>query len=485
MNNSELKKKTVGGIFWAFLERAGAQGVSFIISIILARILMPEEYGIIALVQVFIHLANVFMTNGLNAALIQKKDADQLDYSTAFFVNLISSFVIYGSLFFLAPSIAEYYSEPLLSPMLRVLALCIPIGSVNAIQRAYVSKNFLFKRFFYSTLIGTVISGIIAVIMAYNGAGAWALVAQYLINAMGDTLVLWMTVKWRPERRFSFYRMKKIVAYGWKVLLAALMSEIYLQLRTMIIGKKYSSSDLAYYNRGRQFPELFLTNINSAINSVMFPAFSQKQDNIREIKHIVRKSLRVSIFILAPLMIGLAVVSKPLVTLVLTEKWMACVKYLQIYCFCYLLLPMQSILEQAYKGIGRSDYLVKLFIVEKAVGIVLILSTMNISVFAMAIGMLAGTVFSCFVHSIPAKYALDYSIKEIAGDLIPSIIRACFMGVAVWSVTWLDLSVMWTLLLQVMSGIIVYVGIAMICKNEELKYITSLLTDVLLRKMKK
>lgn len=263
-------------MIWRFLERCGAQGVTFLVSIVLARLLDPSVYGTVALVTVFTAILQVFVDSGMGNALIQKKDADDLDFSSVFYFNLSACILLYVGMFFAAPLIASFYNMPDLTPVVRVLSLTLIISGVKNVQKAYVSRNLLFKKFFFATLGGTIGAAVIGIWMAWKGYGVWALVAQHLFNATLDTIILWVTVKWRPKRVFSLERLKGLFSYGWKLLVSALLDTGYNNLRSLIIGKLYTSADLAFFNRGKQFPNLVVTNINTSIDSVLLP-ISQAQ----------------------------------------------------------------------------------------------------------------------------------------------------------------------------------------------------------------
>ena len=315
MEKESLKKKTVGGFLWRLAERMGAQGVSFVVTIVLARLLLPEDYGTVALITVFITILNVFVDSGLGNALIQKKDADDLDFSSVFFFNIAVALVLYAGMFFAAPLIAKFYDKPELVALTRVISLTMLIASVKNVQQAYVSRNLLFKRFFFATLGGTLFSAGLGIYIAYKGGGAWALVAQSLSNAAIDTLILWITVKWRPKLMFSFGRLKGLWSYGWKLLVSSLIDNGYNQLRTLIIGKVYTNADLGFYNKARNFPQMIITNINSAIDSVLLPSMSKVQDSKETVKSMTRRSMKTSIFVMAPLLIGLAACGKSAISL--------------------------------------------------------------------------------------------------------------------------------------------------------------------------
>ena len=474
MTTENLKQKTFGGLIWMFLERIGAQLVTFVVSLVLARILIPEDYGIVSLALIFINLANIFVVQGLNAALIQRKNVSDLEYSTAFYSNSIISICLFVILFIFSPIIAAYYGLEQLAPIFRVLALRIPIGAINSIQRAYVSRNLLFKKFFFSTLGGTIVSAFVGIGMAMFGFGPWAIVGQYLTNSSIDTIVLWFTVKWRPKRLFSFKCLKEMFSFSWKVFAAAFFNEVYLELRSMIIGKKYSSEDLAFYNRGKQFPQIFYTNIASAITSVMFPVMSMKKDDNEGLKRNLSSVISTTCYVLFPVLFGLAMVSNPLVEIILTKKWLPCVPFLQAYCVSYAILPLQSIQEQLYKAKGRSDIVLKLFFIEKAVGIVIILFTMRISVWAMALGMLGTAIFSTIVHTIPMKSVIGYSIKDLIKDIFPGLSLSLLMVSVIFAVSFIPINSVLLLVLQIVTGVVIYFMISLIFKSQQLKALIDL-----------
>ena len=285
-----MKNKTtstvLSGLIWRYAERCGAQGIQFIVQIVLARLLTPSDYGIIGLITVFIAIAQVFAQSGLGEALVQRKNADDKDFSTVFYFSIIFSIVLYGVLFLCAPIIASFYNMPQLTAVVRVLGISVIIASVNSVQQAYVQKTMQFKRFFWATLGGTIISAFVGIFMAYKGMGVWALVGQQLANQVIDTIILWITVKWRPKFIFSIKRMKELFSYGWKILCVAVFNTVYGNVYSLVIGKFYSAAELGYYNRGKQFPILIITNINSAIDSVLFPVMSEVQDEKQRLKNM-------------------------------------------------------------------------------------------------------------------------------------------------------------------------------------------------------
>lgn len=467
----ESKSKIFSGLIWKFGERITAQLISLLVSIILARLLSPDEYGAVAIVMIFITLANVFVSSGFGNALIQKKDADNLDFSSVFYINIAIGIALYIVIFCIAPFVANFYDMPILSPTLRVLGIRIVIASINSVQQAYVSRNMLFKRFFWSTLFGTLVSGIVGVVMAYHGFGVWALVAQYLTNTCTDTVVLWFTVRWRPCLQCSFSRAKELFSYGWKLLLSGLLDTGYKQLRSLIIGRKYSSSDLAYYNQGDKYPALLVTNINASISSVIFPAMAQCQDDRTKVKSMTRRAIQISSFVLWPCMLGVAAIAKPLVVFLLTDKWLPCVPYIRIFCFTYGLWPIHTANLQAINAVGRSDLFLKLEITKKIVGMVAILVSMNYGPLVMAYSLVVTDLIATVINAFPNKELLKYGYFEQIKDMMPSFVIALVMVLIIYPVQNLGLSNITTIIIQVLLGGSVYIALAILTKQKSLTYL--------------
>lgn len=472
-------KSVVGNFLWRFGERCGAQFVTFIVSIILARILAPEDYGQIALITVFTTIMQVFVDSGLGTALIQKKEADDLDFSSVFYFNFAVCLILYAVMFVAAPFIAEFYNNSSLTSIIRVTSLTIVISGVKGIQQSYVSRNLLFKRFFYATLGGTIFSAFLGIGLAYTGFGVWAIVAQQLSNTTIDTLILWLTVKWRPKKMFSWERLKGLLSFGWKLLVSALLDTVYNNIRSLIIGKMYSSADLAYYEQGQKFPHVIVANINSSIDSVLLPAMSSVQDDSLHIKAMTRRAIKTSTYIMAPLMMGLVFCAEPIVRLVLTDKWLPCVPFLRIFCITYMFYPIHTANLNAIKAMGRSDLFLKLEIAKKIVGMTLLLSTMWFGVMAMAYSLLVSSVLSQIINSWPNRKLLSYGYLEQLKDILPGIVLAVFMGCCVNLVGMLHLSNAVTLLIQITMGAVIYIGASATLHLESYEYLMGMIRPVL------
>lgn len=471
----DTKQNVFSNIIWRFAERCGAQIVQFIVSIVLARLLVPEDYGTVALITVFITIFQVLVDSGLGNALIQKKDADDIDFSTVFYANIFLCVVFYIIIFLIAPIIANFYNDENLIGLIRVVSITVLISGVKNVQQAYVSKKLMFKKFFWATLGGTLAAAIVGIIIALNGGGVWALVAQQLTNLTIDTIILWITVKWRPIRFFSFERFKELFSFGWKLSVSAILDAVYNNVYSLIIGKKYTSSDLAYYNKGMQFPNLIVQNINTSIDSVLLPTLSEVQDNKEKVKAMTRKSIKTSVFIMAPLMIGLAATANNVIELLLTRKWLPVVPYLYIFCITYMFYPIHTANLNAIKAMGRSDLFLKLEIIKKTIGIILLLLTMNISVMVMAYSLIISSIFSQMVNSWPNKKLLNYSYMSQLKDILPSIILAICMGLVVSMFNWLEVSIICKLIIQVIVGACIYIVGAKIFKFESFMYLREII----------
>ena len=437
---------------WRLAERVGAQGVKLLVELVLARILMPDEYGLIAMVTVFITVFNVFVDSGLGNALIQKKDADDLDFSSVFWFNVAGCVALYGVLYLISPAIANFYRREELCLVLRVLGLQIVISGVKNVYQAYVSRTMQFRKFFFATLGGTLGAAVIGITMAYRGYGVWALVAQQLFNVLTDTVILCLTVKWHPKKAFSLERLKGLLSYGWKLLLSALLE-------------------------GELFPQVIAANVNTSIDSVLLPTMSREQDERSRVRAMTRRAIMTSTFLMAPLMVGIACIGLPLVRLILTEKWVPCVPYLRIFCASMLFFPIHTANLNAIKALGRSDLFLKLEILKKVVGITLILITMHISVAAMALSTLVNSILCQMINSWPNRKLLDYRYRDQLLDILPNILTAAAMGACVFAVGLLGLPDWATLLIQVPLGAAVYAGLSALFKNESYGYLLSVLKN--------
>ncbi len=475
------RKAVFSNLIWRFMERCGAQLVSVVVSFVLARMLDPAVYGLVAKVTIITSIMLVFVDSGMANSLIQKKDPDDLDFSSVFFFNVAFCLVLYVGLFFAAPLIAEYNGQPELTAIVRVLGLTVVVAGVKNVQQAYVSKTMQFKRFFFATLGGTAVSAAVGIAMAYKGFGVWALVAQQLSNVTINTCVLWLTVGWRPKAMFSLKRLRALLGYGWKLLASGLLDTVYNKLREIFIAVFYTDTDLAFYNRGNALPNLIVENINSSIDSVLLPVLSAEQDHAEQVREMTRRAIKVSSYIIMPLMMGLAVCAEPFVRFFLTEKWLPCVPYLRIFCFTYSFYPLHTANLNAIKAMGRSDLFLILEIVKKAVGITALLLTMRLGVYPMALSLLATSVLSQIINAWPNSRLLNYSYLRQLADLLPTILLAAAMGACVYPVSLLGLSDIVTLVIQVPLGVLVYVLGSKLLRIDSFEYLMSIVKKLVRR----
>lgn len=464
-------------IAWKFFERGSVQVTQFVVSIIIARLLLPADYGAIALITIFISVATVFVQSGLNTALIQKKNADLLDSFSVFYCSLGLASTIYTFLYVCAPWIADFYKMPELISLLRVLSLILFPGALNAIQIAVLSKLMQFKKQLYSSLLAAVISGTLGIVLAYEGYGAWALVYQQLSYQTIICIVLWFLVKWRPQLMFSLVRAKSLFAYGVKLLVARLIDTIYHNLESLIIGKAFSAETLAYCNKGKQFPLTLIDNIDGSVQSVMLPAYAAKQDDLAAVKNMLRRTISISTFLVFPSMIMLAVVASPMIELLLGKNWLSCVPYVQLFCFIAMVFPLQTANLQAINAIGRSDVYLKLMALKRFIGVAILLSSVFIyrSPFAVVISALLVEFIAVIVNVPSNRKLLNYTFTELIKDTYPSLLVAIISGLIALSCLKLNLNCFLMILLQMIMYLLWYVGISFAIKSESLTYIMNLI----------
>lgn len=478
---NNTKSKALAGLMWSFMEKFGAQCVTLIVSIVLARLLDPDVFGMISIVTVFMAILNVFVDSGLGNALIQKKDADNIDFSSVFFFNMFMCAVLYLLLFLAAPFIASFFDLPELAPVIRVMGITLIFSGINNVQKAYVSRQLKFKRFFFATLSGTICAAVVGILMAVKGFGVWALVGQSVVTSVINTIILWFTVKWRPVLAFSFDRFKGLFTFGWKLLASSLIDTIYNNLRQLIIGKMYSAKSLAFYNRGYTIPNAFVCSVNSAIDSVLLPVMSSAQDSPETVKAMTRRSIRMSTYVMWPLMLGIAACATPLVSVLLTDKWLPCVPFVIIFCICYAFQPLETANLNAIKAMGRSDIFLKLNVLKKTIGFIVLAATMWFGPLVMALSNLLFAIINLTINIYPNRKLLNYSYRQQLADIAPSVLLSVVMFGLVYSVGFIGLENWITLLIQVPLGIAIYIGGSKLFKFESFDYILNTAKELIKR----
>ena len=484
MDSSQLKKSVFTGMLWKLAERVGAQAVTLLVSILLARLLTPEDYSIVGIVTVFFAFCNVFVVGGFNMALIQKKDADGKDYSSVLIVSALIAAVLYVALFFLAPWISSVYGQPLLIPVFRVMGMTLIIDAVKAVLYAFVSNQLQFKKFFFSTLCGTCLSAVVGIGMAYAGYGPWALVAQKMVSSVVDTLILLVTSRIRLQFKVSFDRLKGLFSYGWKIFVASIISTVYDQTNPLIIGLRFSGADLSYYTKGRSFPMALNTALDGAMTSVLFPAMSKVQDDPKAVLSYTRKFISTASYVIFPVMVGFLAVSDNFVRVLLTEKWMGASIYIQIFCITFMFNIIQNGNLQTIRAIGRSDIILKLEIIKKSLYFLVIGLTV---IFArdpviLALATVVNTGIATVVNTAPNRKLIGYRYRAQLWDIAPNLLIAGVMGVAVYFMSGLPLHPALVLVIQCAAGAVIYVLLSVITRNKNFDYLLGLCKQYIFKK---
>lgn len=479
MNN----KKLINNISWSVAEKMMTEVVNTIITILLARFLMPEDYGVVSLVQVFISISTILVTCGLGPSLIQKKDIDEDEISTIFYLNFLFGLFIYLILFFIAPLVASFYSKNELTSILRVLAIKIPISAIYDIQHSKIKKQMEFKKFFFSSFFGTVLAGVIGIYMAMNGYGAWALVASSLVDQIIDSIVLFISSKWLPKLSFNLKKCKSIIVFAWQLLFSEFISRTYSQVRSLVIGKKYSTADLAYNQKGQKYTNSVLELVLSSVVRVLTPHLSNCQNDNDEMRETVSKSIKISCFIVSPILAGFMAVSNTLVPLLLTDKWIGCIPYIYIYCL-RLIISLSCYLDRyIIQAKGEGKQLVKLQTIEITIELI----SVAVSVFlfedpvylALTVFIDSITVFA--IYSKETNRLIGYGIKEHIVDSLPSIVLSMSMFVAVFFVGYINFVPIAKLIIQVLVGVIFYVLVSLLFRFEQAKFICDYAKETLVK----
>lgn len=430
MNNQTLKSIVAKGAVWTLMEKLSTQVVGFVVGMVLARLLTPNDYGTVALTAIFFAVAGVLVDGGFGNALIQKKDADDLDFNSVFYLNVALSVLAYVAMFFAAPWIARFYNVPELTAIVRVSSICFLFNAVNAIQNAELTKKLLFHLSFRVSLITCITSAVCGITLAFLGFGVWALVWSSLITSLVGVIARWFIIAWRPKLMFSASRLKPLFAYGWKMAFSALLDSAFRELNGLLIGKFYSRADIAFVNKGRSLPQLAMDQVDSTLGRVSFPALVLLQDDKIKLREAMRRMMRCSTFLVFPLMVGVAVCSWSCIRLLYGEKWTPAVPYMMLSCFTFALWPFHTINLKGIMALGRSDVFLTLEILKKALVLIAIVSAFRLGVFTwMAISAFALGPLSVIINSWPNRKLLDYSIGMQIRDVLPTVL-VCFVQAA-------------------------------------------------------
>lgn len=447
-------------LIYKSMERYVVMAFQMIVQIVIARILSPSDYGLVAMMSVFISIASVFINNGFNSAIIQKKEADSKDFGTALLINFIIGLFLYLLLFLFAPAIARFYNEPQLRVCLRVLALILPVGSISSIQSAIAVRRMRFRNLFICNVIGSVSSGVVGISAAMLGAGYWALIAQQLSSVVIIAIALTYHATWKPRFSFVAKSARDQFNFGWKMLCASLINAIYNELNSLIIGKKYSAEDLSFYTKGRSFPSTITSGVDSALQSVLLSSFSKNQDKEKELHRLIRVSSVANTYLVVPTLCFLAVAGETIVSLLLTDKWLPMVPYMQICCLTYAFHPVASINMQSLASVGRSDMRLKLEFIKKPFGIIMLLLAIPYGPMAIAISAAITSVFGLSLGFVACQRIVHYRIMDSLKDLLPSWGVALFSGAIVFLLNRLAIDKFLLLFIQIIVMLLIYYSLS-------------------------
>ncbi len=466
-----LKQKAINGFFWQLAQRMSSQVVSFVVSIVLARLLTPDEFGLVAMTSIFLSIASVFATSGLGTSLVQKKNVDVLDCDTVFYAGFVLSTIVYTILYFAAPYIAELYHQPLLVQIVRVQGIGLFLSCIGSVQNAIITRRLDFKQFFKVSLVSSAISGIIGLSMAFAGFGVWSLIIQSLSGTLTNVIVLNRIVKWFPGLHFSFSRLKQLYAFGLNLTATTLLGTFFNELRGFLIGLRYSPADLAYVNRGTSIPSLIDKNIRGTISGILFPAMSRLQDDKDAVKAFMRRSMMTTTFLIAPAMVLLSAMSENLILLIYSSKWAMAVPFMQVVCFQYLFGILGEANLQAMNALGRSDMTLKLELIKKPVYLLIIIYTTTISPLAMVIGNTLYGLIGGAINAVPNKRLIKYSYREQLKDILPSVVLAVLTGAVVYLIGILEVHFIVQLVCQAMVGLGFYFFAAVFFRLESMEFL--------------
>ena len=455
INNESLKDKTVKGASWSFIDNISSQGITFLVGLVLARLLTPEEYGLIGIITIFIAVFNSIVDSGFSNALIRKNDAKDIDYNTVFITNLIISVILFFVLYLCAPAISRFFNQPQLIYLLRVMGSIVIINAFAIIQRTIFVKNVDFKTQTKVSLISSITSGVVGVGMAIGGCGVWSLVGQQISKQFLNSAFLWVFSKWYPKVQFSFTSFKGLFSFGWKLLVSGLIDTAWREIYQVVIGKCYSPATLGQYTRAQQFASICSSNLISVVQRVTYPVLSSVQDDEERLKGGYKRLIRVTMLFTFTLMLGLAAVAKPMILVLIGEQWLPCVPFLQIISFQMMLYPLHSLNLNMLQVQGRSDLFLKLEIIKKIIAV----GPLILGIFVNIYWMLVSSVLTGFInYYLNAYYSgpfLNYSIKEQVKDILPSFGVAIAMAVPVYAMSFIPMNPFTLLLLQILIGIVI------------------------------
>ncbi|MBN2520771.1 MAG: MOP flippase family protein [Bacteroidales bacterium] len=476
--SSDLKQKTVSGLAWSFVDNIATHGITFIVGIILARLLTPEEFGLIGMITIFIAISTSFINSGFSAALIRKIDCTDRDYSTVFYFNLATGILFYLILFFSSSAISRFFNEPQLFGIIRLLAVVLIIDSLTIIQRTILTKRIDFKLQTKISVIAAITSGTIAIIMAIRGFGVWSLVIRQISRQAINSFLLWLWNRWKPLLVFSVSSFKELFSFGSKLLASGLIDTVYRNIYYLVIGKFFSAQELGFYTRADTFKNLPSQNLNTVISQVSYPVLSSIQDDIPRLKTNYQRLIRTTMLITFVLMLGMAAVAKPMIIALIGEKWLPSVVYLQMLCFVGMFYPLHALNLNMLQVQGRSDLFLKLEIIKKILVIPAIIIGIIWGVKIMIAGMMVNTIIAYYLNSYWSGRSIGYSLKQQVKDILPSFILAASVSVAIFILGYMLPVNPWVkLIIQVLAGALFTIVICEVIKFRDYFYIKGIILE--------
>lgn len=458
-NQEPLRGKTIKGVGWSFTDNIASSGISFLVGLVLARLLSPQEYGLIGITTIFIAVFNSIVDSGFSSALIRKNDAKDFDYNTVFLTNLVLSVLIFFALFFCAPAIAIFFKEPQLILLTQAMGSIVIINAFAIIQRTILVKRIDFKTQTKVSLISSIASGVVGIVMALKGYGVWSLVGQQISRQLLNTVFLWVFGHWWPKIQFSINSFKELFGFGWKLLASGLIDTIWKQIYQIVIGKCYSTEMLGQYTRAEQFSSIFSSNLTSVVQRVSYPVLCSIQDEKERLKQSYKKVIKITMLVTFVLMLGLAAIAKPMILVLIGEKWLPTVVFLQIICFSMMLYPLHAINLNMLQVQGRSDLFLKLEIAKKTIAIIPVLLGIFINIYWMLIGSVFSGLICYYLNAYYSGKFINYNISEQVRDILPSFWSALIMALIVYAISFLPLSPFIILPLQLIIGFLIIWGI--------------------------
>ena len=470
-----LKKQTVAGVVWSSLERFSVQGVQFLVMIVMARVLSPDDYGLIGMLAVFIAVAQSLVDSGFSQALIRKQGRTRTDESTVFFFNIAVGILLYGILYLISPFVAAFYESPELEPLMKVVCLSVVFNSLAVVQRARLTLNIDFKTQAKASFTAAVASGIVGIWMAYTGWGVWSIAAQQLVNLGVNTLLLWVLAKWRPQRAYSWASFRELFSFGSKLMLSGLLDVLYRNIYLIVIGKVFSAKDLGYYTRAHQFSEFPSSNLTGILQRVTYPVLCKIQDDDARLAGVYRRFLRVSASLIFPLLVGLSAVAEPLVLVLLKEQWLFAAVLLKIICFAMMWYPIHSINLNLLQVKGRSDLFLRLEVIKKIIGVAILCATLPFGLVAMCWGQILSSLLSLAINTYYTGKLIQVGFIRQMKDLFPVLVLSLAMWLVVTGVQMLVEPAGLKLAVGILAGILFYAGLSRVFKFPELKEMTDIL----------